>query len=168
MQRGFTLIELVMVLLLLAILAAVAIPRFSGYGSIKQGNAVVKIASDIRYAQNRATTTQQRHRMNFNTSTTYDIQFCNGIYNTATCTCPTWVLATDPYTRGPFQINLNNDFSGVTISPAPGSWLEFDSLGRPYANPCNVNTVGRTVAVKYSGEADKNIVVQQQTGMVSY
>lgn len=169
MQSGFTLIELVMILTLIAILAAVAIPRFSGYGAIKQGNAVVKMASDIRYAQNRATTTQQRSRMNFNSSTTYDIQFCNGVYDTATCTCPAWVLATDPYTRGPFQIDLNNDYSGASISiPAAGSWLEFDSLGRPYVNPCSASSAGTTVTVAYSGEANRNILIQTQTGMVSY
>ncbi len=169
MQRGFTIIELVMILTLIAILAAVAIPRFSSYGATKQRNAVLKIASDIRYAQNRATTTQMRHRMNFNTSTTYDIQFCNGIYNTAACTCPAWVLATDPYTRGSFQINLNNDFSGASIStPAAGSWLEFDSLGRPYVNPCSVTSAGTTVTVAYAGEANIPIGIQQQTGMVSY
>ena len=55
MQRGFTIIELVMILTLLAILAAVAIPRFSSYGATKQRNAVLKIASDIRYLQNSVT-----------------------------------------------------------------------------------------------------------------
>lgn len=170
MQRGFTLIELVMVILLLVILAAVAIPRFNIFGGMKQGNAALKIASDIRYAQNRATTTQKRHRINFNSSTTYDIKYCNDIYNTTTCTCPTaWVLATDPYTSGNFQISLDNDFSGVSISsPAAGSWLEFDSLGRPYVNPCSVTSAGTTVTVSYSGEADRNISIQSQTGMVSY
>lgn len=169
MQRGFTIIELVMVLILLAVLAAVAIPRFSGYGGMKQGNAVLKIASDIRYAQNKATTTQQRYRINFNSTTTYDIQFCNGIYNTAACTCPAWVYATEPYTNGPFQVDLNNEFSGVTISsPAPGSWLEFDSLGRPYVSPCSATSTGTTVTVSYSGETDRNIVIQAQTGMVEY
>ncbi|MDO8445066.1 MAG: prepilin-type N-terminal cleavage/methylation domain-containing protein [Deltaproteobacteria bacterium] len=167
MQRGFTLIELVMILLLIAILAAVAIPRFSGYGAIKQGNAVMKIASDIRYAQNRATTTQQRSRVSFTGAATYEVRYCTS-YTQATCSCSSWNFATDPYTRGNFQVNLNNDFSGVTIANTV-SLLEFDPLGRPYngAVSCTAS-VGTTVAVKYGGEPDKNIIVQSQTGMVSY
>ncbi|MEK6726173.1 MAG: type II secretion system protein [Deltaproteobacteria bacterium] len=168
MQRGFTLIELVMILMLIAILAAVAIPRFSGYGAIKQGNAVVKIASDIRYAQNRATTTQQRSRLSSVDATNYEVYFCAS-YTQATCTCASgWSFATDPYTRGIFQVNLNTDYSGVTIASTV-SLLEFDSLGRPYdgGGSCTASA-GATVTVTYSGETDRTISIQTQTGMVSY
>ena len=168
MQRGFTLIELVMIITLLAILAAVAIPRFSGFGAIKQGNAVMKIASDIRYAQNRATTTQQRSRVSFVDATNYEVYFC-ATYTQATCTCTSgWSFATDPYTRGNFQVNLNTDYSGVTIASTV-SLLEFDSLGRPYNGGVSCTaSAGATVTVTYSGEADIPIGIQQQTGMVSY
>lgn len=165
MQRGFTLIELVMIITLLAILAAVAIPQFSGYGAIKQGNAVLKIASDIRYAQNRATTTQQRSRVSF-TANDYTINYCAN-YTSSTCTCAAW---------SPVKtIDLSSDFSGVTIGTMVGNCIEFDSLGRPYynagcANPATLCTTsaGATVAVIYSGEANKTVTVQTQTGMVSY
>ena len=157
MQRGFTLIELVMILTLLAILAAVAIPRFSGYGAIKQGNAVLKIASDIRYAQNRATTTQQRSRVSF-TANGYTIVSCA---TSSTCPCPGW----DPPVK---TIDLITDYSGVTIASTVTN-LEFDSLGRPYegGGSC-VNSVPATITVQYSGEANKTVTVQTQTGMVSY
>lgn len=158
MQRGFTLIELVMILTLLSILAAVAIPRFSSYGAIKQDNAVLKIASDIRYAQNMATTTQQRSRVSF-AANGYTINSCAN-YTSSTCTCAAWsaVKTTD----------LSADYSGVTISSTV-SLLEFDSLGRPYdgGGSC-VNSVPATITVQYSGEADKTVTVQTQTGMVSY
>lgn len=168
-NKGFTLIELVMLITILAVLAVVSVPRFGEYyGSIKQDNATMKIVSDIRYSQSRATTTQQRSRVSFTGATTYEVRFCAS-YTQATCICTSgWALATDPSTGGNFQVNLNNDFSGVTVSSTVSN-LEFDSLGRPYdgGGSCN-NSAGATVTVQYSGLADKTITVQTQTGMVSY
>lgn len=165
MQRGFTLIELVMILTLLAILAAVAMPRFTGYGTVTQGNAVLKIASDIRYAQNRATTTQQRSQVSF-AANGYTINSCAN-YTSSTCTCAAWGLVK--------TIDLSSDYSGVSITGIVGNCLEFDSLGRPYLNNGCVNggasctaSAGATVTVAYSGETDRNVVIQSQTGMVSY
>lgn len=157
MQRGFTIIELVMVLILLAILAAVAIPRFSGYGGMKQGNAVLKIASDIRYAQNKATTTQKRSRVLFTGSTNYDIYSCA---TASQCPCASWILFS--------QVNLNNDYPGVTISSGVAE-IEFNSLGRPDgAGSCTALAADVTVTVSYSGETARTVTVLQQTGMVSY
>jgi len=157
MQRGFTLIELVMILTLLAILAAVAIPRFSGYGAIKQGNAVLKIASDIRYAQNRATTTQKRSKVSFTGPTIYDIYSCA---TASQCPCASWTLFS--------SVDLNSDYPGVTISSSVAD-LEFNSLGRPDgAGTCTALAADATVTVYYTGEANIPIYIRQQTGMVSY
>ena len=155
---GFTLIELVMVLALLAIMAAVAIPRFTGYGGIKLGNAVMAIASDIRYAQNRATTTQDRSQVSF-TVNGYTINSCAN-YTVSTCTCAAW----NPVKT----VGLSIDYSGVTIASTV-SFLEFDSLGRPYNGgaSCAVSA-SAVVTASYSGEPDRTISIQNQTGMVSY
>ncbi len=170
-NKGFTIAELVVVIIIAAILAAVAVPQFGRYwAGIKTGNAAMKIASDVRYAQNRATTTQRRARVTFSSSTTYNIQSCPiaAPYSTSTCKCPDpadnqWVSAAG------FPVNLNNtEFSGVTITaPAAGSWLEFDSLGKPYINPCSTTSTGINITLLYSGSTE-TIIVTQQTGMVSY
>lgn len=177
-DRGFTIIELVMVIIVVSILAAVAVPQFARYyDGIKVRNAAVKIASDIRYAQNFATTTQQRSRVNFLTATTYEVRFCNGAstYNNtpSVCNCTTtWNLATNPYSRGNFLENLNS-FPGVAFTTMVNNCIEFDSLGRPYLNTtCNTATscnssAGATVTVQ-SGAQTANITVQIQTGMISY
>src|SRR4030067_3451849 len=116
-SRGFSTIELVIIMILVGILAVVAATQLGKYyGGIKQENATMKIASDIRYAQNRATTTQQRSRVSFVDATNYEVYFC-ATYTQATCTCASgWSFATAPYTRGKFQVNLNTDYSGVTIA----------------------------------------------------
>lgn len=167
-SRGFSTIELVIIMILLGILSVVAATQLGKYyGGIKLENATMKIASDIRYAQNRATTTQQRSQVNFAAGgISYTINSCAS-YTSSTCTCAIW---------SPVKtIGLNSDFSGVTIATIPGNCIEFDSLGRPYynagcANPAVActNSAGSTVTVQYSGETDKTIAVQTQTGMVSY
>ena len=166
--RGFSTIELVIIMILLGILSVVAATQLGKYyGGIKQENATMKIASDIRYAQNRATTTQQRSQVNFAAGgINYTINSCAS-YTSSTCTCAAW---------SPVKtIDLSSDFSGVTIATIPGNCIEFDSLGRPYynagcANPAVActNSAGSTVTVQYGGETDKTITIATQTGMVSY
>ena len=176
-SRGFSTIELIIIIILLGILSVVAATQLGKYyGGIKLENATMKIASDIRYAQNRATTTQKRSQVRFLTSTTYDVRYCTSYDATAgICNCTgTWEPARDPSKGGNFQVDLSSDFSGVTIATIVGHCTEFDSLGRPYynasctdVNSCN-SSLGATVTVQYSGESNKSIVVQIQTGMVSY
>ena len=175
-DRGFTIIELVLVIIVAAIIAAVAVPQFSRYwAGIKLGNATMKIASDIRYAQNRATTTQQRSQVNFAAGgISYTINSCAiADYTSSTCNCggAGWSLVK--------TIDLSDDFKDVTISGVVNNCVEFDSLGRPYYNTtCNTATSCNTsagtgpprpdITVQYSGAPNETITVQTQTGMVSY
>ena len=163
---GFTLLELIMVILLVAIVSAVAIPRFAGVGDFALDNAAAKIASDIRYTQNRSTTTQLRGRVNFLSGTTYQIYYCTSYDSTpGTCSCASWIPVNT-------QVNISDDFSGVSISGVVGNCLEFDALGRPYYASCGAATscnssAGAPIALQYGGDS-KNISVLTETGMVSY
>lgn len=172
-KSGFTILELVMVILLIAVLAAVAIPRFANVSGVRLGNAAVKIVSDIRYAQNRAATTQQRSRFRISSATVYDIYFC-AAYDSGTCDCTSgWAYATDPGSGGNFRVDLNDDYSGVTISSLVGDCVEFDSLGRPYYNSgcgdaasCG-SSAGAVVSIT-DGTDSESITVNTDTGMASY
>lgn len=146
-----------MVITLLAIMALVVLPTTINYlGGVKQDNAALKIVSDIRYAQNRATTTRQRSWVSFAGAANYDIYSCA---TAAQCPCAAWNLIS--------QVNLNNDYPGVTILSTVAN-LEFDSLGRPHNGADCVNSAGATVTVIHTGEAPKTVTVLAETGMVSY
>lgn len=161
-NRGFTIIELVLVIIVAAIIAAVAVPKFAQYwAGIKAGSAAMKIASDIRYAQNRATTTQQRSQVSFAAATSYTINYCTSAnYNGSTCTCASWTQDKIIDWATP-----TSEFFGVTLSSSQNP-LEFDSLGRPYNTGCTPLAVTTIITASYSG-SPKNITVTTQTGMVS-
>lgn len=131
-QHGFTLIELVIIIVLLAILAAVAIPRMGDVASTKAAATAEKIKSDIRYAQELAMTQNRSYRVYFNASPAPASGYAvvNDANNNGT-----WgeagEFAPDPTGKGNLSVTLNSgDYAGVTASSSVNP-IEFNSLGRP-------------------------------------
>ena len=50
-QRGFTTIELIMVMIIIAVIAVTAIPKFTSMSVVSVGGAAEMIQADIRYTQ---------------------------------------------------------------------------------------------------------------------
>src|SRR3990172_1716955 len=104
---GFTLIEIVLILLVVSVLAAVAIPKFGQfYSGLRLSGAADKLVNDIRYTQSLAATTRNHHKVTFPGSTSYqviDISTGNPVK--------------DPLTRGNLIVDLTQtEFSGVSIT----------------------------------------------------
>ncbi len=132
-QHGFTLIELVVIIIVLAIIAAVAIPRLGDVTSMKSGAAAEKIKSDIRYAQELAMTQNRSYRVYFNASPAPASGYA--VVNDADGD-GNWgeagEFAPDPTGKGNLSVTLNSgDYAGVTASLSAGSYISFNSLGRP-------------------------------------
>ncbi len=93
-SRGFTIIELVMVIVLISILAIYAAPKLGNITSMKGGAFADKLRADIRYAQNLAMTRGVRSRVDFSVGDQYAVK------SSTTTTCSGFQMARDPATGG--------------------------------------------------------------------
>ncbi|MFH1603181.1 MAG: prepilin-type N-terminal cleavage/methylation domain-containing protein [Pseudomonadota bacterium] len=159
---GFTLVELIVVLIVLGILAAVFVPR-SNSPAIILSTQAEQFAADLRYVQSLAMTqgwsgvapTARRYRVNF-TATSYNFTDVSG--------------AAVPHpggTTGPISFT-----GGVSISPYPppnlsNALVAFDGLGTPYTD-AGAGTPLATVATisMVSGGSTRTIQIFPATGMV--
>jgi len=160
-HKGFTLTELVMVIILVSIIAVFAAPRLSNVSTTKSGILTDKLRADIRYAQNLAMTQNQRYRVYVNTApgptpngyaVTNDANG-NGTWGEAN------EIAQDPAGGGNLIVVLNSGtYAGITVSTPAGGYIEFDSLGRPTAG------AGAVLTISPGGST---ITITSQTGAVN-
>lgn len=168
MKKGFSLVELIIVMLIAAIMAVVAITQAPSIKGVRLIQAADKVKSDIRYAQSFAISSQQRTRLAFDTAaSSYTVYREQSAGN--------WVILADPLTRGNFTVDLNqNQFKGVTISSvnfvSANYHLVFSGAGLPFGyNPSGglVTALSVSGTVVLSGDTIKTIAVTPVTGKVS-
>ena len=160
--KGFTFIELVMVIVLIGIIAVYAAPRLSNVTDTKAGAFVDKLRADIRYAQNLAMTGNQRYRVYFNGSgggapangyIVVNNANGNGTWGEASSD----EIALDPAGGGNLIVTLNTgNYAGITVSTPAGGFIEFNSLGAP--------TAAATLTIAPGGQ---QVTITAQTGAVN-
>lgn len=131
-HSGFTLIELVIVIVILGILAAAALPRFSDLSTDARISAVNGLAGSLRSAASIAHATQLAKGYSGNIPVTLE-----GVSIAMSGTYPTAISISQTI----------SDFSGFTIYPAsPTTSVSFRLSGRAdcavaYNNSTNIYTV---------------------------
>ena len=128
-KRGFSLIELVMVMVIIGALVMTAGPQLSNMPTGKAQFAVRQMQSDVRYAQLLAMETETRTRVVFSAST--------DSYQMERESSPgTWVSVTNPSTKSAYTVTFNSgDYSAVditTVSLGGASTVIFNSYGAPF------------------------------------
>jgi MSHA pilin protein MshC len=159
-RKGFTLIELVMVIVLIGIIAVFIAPRMVDVTGTKAGAFRDKLRADIRYAQNLAMTQNRRYRVYVNTApgpangyAVMNDSNGNGTWGEA------GEIALDPAGSSNFVVTLNTgDYAGITVSTPAGGFIEFDSLGRP--------TIGGGVVLLVT-PGGRTVTISDQTGAVN-
>lgn len=151
--RGFTLIELILVIVLLGILAVVAIPRlntgdFDEYGYTEEAAAALRYARQAAVARN----------------ATVSAVFGSGAYRI--CSAPACPAAGGAYLLNPGSGRPWNGATkgqgqapaGVTVGTAA---LGFDGLGRPRDADGNLLAANLSIAI-----GSRSLTVQAETGHV--
>lgn len=166
-RRGFTLVEVLCVVVILGISAAFVIPRLSQRSDLVTAAMARKLMADVLYAQNRAIATRLVHYVRFDTT--------NQRYEVLTSLSPATYI-THPVDGGSFQVPLSTGRTDQlrTVSLTSASFdaktcLAFDELGVPYAT--DPSTGARTAMnagtiVLSSGSYSLSISVEPYSGEV--
>jgi len=161
---AFTLVELAAVMVVMAIVAAIAVPALSNVAATRRGYAARQVLRDLSFARERALNTGLRSWVIFTTSSnSYSVKAepagSPGRSNAVTLT--------DPATGSNYTQLLNTgEFSGVTIASAvfdAGSEVGFDWQGKPLNS--GATSLSSNGVVTLSGGA--TITVYAGTGLIA-
>jgi MSHA pilin protein MshC len=152
MQResGFTIVELVAVMVITGIIAAIAAPRFIGVDAFDARGSHGTLVSALRYAQKTAIAQRRNVFVSINTVSRV---VCLGYTND----CSSVVI--DPSTQAAYSKTLSSNVN-ITASTTP---IGFDGLGRPIPNATATFTIQNAVV---PAESTRTITVEAETGYV--
>jgi MSHA pilin protein MshC len=152
-QRGFTLVELIVVILVSAILAVAVGARLVSRSGFEARGYDDRAQALVRYAQ-KAAIAQRRPVLVFLDGSA--LSACFDDDGDGDCTDPGEAPVQDPGSGGPLAIVPP---AGVAFALAPSAF-SFDGLGRP------VPAGQYTVSVSVSGEGARNFTIERETGHV--
>lgn len=155
-RRGFTLAEMLVVLVIIGMIAAIAVPMLSSTGDLDTSAAARALTSDLDYAQNYAITHQTRVRVMFDTANnTYTLM------EDPESGSP--IILTHPVNKKPYVIAYATSSGLKTVNLSTADFggqasITYDSLGAPDS--------GGSVSVSV-GSVTRQISVAAVTGKVT-
>ena len=167
--RGFTLVEVIIVVVILSIAAMMAIPMMSSAGSVQIRSAADAIAADLEYAKSMAISHQQKYGIVFHTDTeSYDVVEYNDATNNDD-------IQWHPVKRGfRYIIDFRNDsrlnkVNLVTADFGGGipNKIYFDYLGSPLKSDFSPLSSGTITLEPKGGGSTITVTVEPVTGFIS-
>jgi MSHA pilin protein MshC len=145
-SRGFTMVELILVMVIAGILAAVAVPRMIGRTSFDTRGFADQLAATVRFAQKLAVSQRRDVSVHLTAS---DATLC---YDPI-APCAAASQAPGPGGEKPYTVTAPG---GVTIAPV--TVLTFDRGGRP--------DIAAQLDIQVNGSGSHHVLVEQETGYV--
>jgi MSHA pilin protein MshC len=156
-QHGFTLIELIMVMVIVGILAIVVAPRFFDVNVFKSRGFADQVQASLRNAQKIAIA---QHRNVCVAMTANDITLTIASVSGAASACDTPLVSP---TTGQAPYKISTPSAAITITLAPATF-NFDALGKPWdVLGTTPSTVQKSITIN---GATNNIFVEAETGYV--
>lgn len=162
---GFTLVETMIVIVILGIAAAIAVPLMSSAAGMQIRSAANMIAADLEYAKSMAISRGQVYWVVFDVANeAYQIQDAND------------TVIEHPINRGSdYSVDFANDgrldrvnIASVTLNPT-GYRIGFDYLGSPYsrASGATYSNLNAGTITLQAGGTTKTVTVEPVTGFIS-
>ena len=149
-SAGFSLIELVVVIVLLGIVAAVAIPRWRGGSGFEERALHDQVVAALRYAQKSAVAARRTVCVSFTSSPSKVAFSISSAHGAANCSVGSLLV-------GPDGTNLSVAASGSITMTSSVSSFTFDAAGRP-SSAASISVSGLPAALA--------ITVESETGYV--
>jgi prepilin-type N-terminal cleavage/methylation domain-containing protein len=152
-KGGFTLIEIIIVIVILAIAAMTVIPMMSSGGSVQIRSAANIIAADLEYAKSMAISRGQNYSVEFDeASESYSIKDQSG------------TVISHPVKKGfPYTIDFKND---SRLSKVDITSVDFSSSGTVTFNCLGSPVNGGTIILN-ADSITTTITVEPVTGYIS-
>jgi prepilin-type N-terminal cleavage/methylation domain-containing protein len=174
-RRGFTLVEILAVVVILGIASAIIIPQIGSRDDMRVSAAARTIIADLTYAQNQAISSGQMVYVRFDLANNkYSVLSAVGSPDTPM----THPVSQSPYTqqfgpasRGWELITIDStNFDGIDASYQDKSTIGFDEIGTPYVYSHVLNgksELGAGSIVVKCGNFTKTVTIAAATGAIS-
>lgn len=161
---GFTLVELLIVVVIISIAAALAIPMFSNGADMQVRSAANQIAADLDYAKGLAVTHQSNYTVVFDASAeTYQIQDDTGTVVDHPVRAGSQFVVDYSTESRLGQVNIfSADFDSVASEA-----VTFDYLGAPYSGTDTTTALNNGRITLRAGSFELYVDVEPVTGYVT-